>query len=832
MVKPELFGSDDERDGDTSKKLAINKRFAKDFQLRKQREDLRNNPIFSGDEEEEGDEGDASTSSSEDEDGALLTTKLDTDIMKTINAVRSKDSRIYDPQVHFFPSDAGEESDNDEDDEVDKRRTKPKRYKDVVREQTLEQVERGIDGIDKDEDAVDDDSTRRSSHRLVYNEEQAEIRASFLKSTKRLGGGSDGSEDDGDGDNDDEGLLVVKKKPHRGDDENDEKEFMEQVQRIESTMQKDEKVDYYVDPKGEVDNGSKFLMNFFKNRAWIDKEDEDDRESDSEVGIGQRLKQNDEILPMKTTDGNDGNESDASLDHLDKVDDFEAQYNFRFEEAAASQSGADFSLISYARGQTVNTLRRKDESRREKRLARKERKAAERKAKEEELKRLKNLKRKEMDRKLKEVKKVVGLTAEDEKDAGGIDEAAIMKLIEGDYDPEEFERKMQEAFGDDFYGNEDKEWKNDKDMRESLLKDEDGRVLVGQDDDGDMYDAAGDEAEAEADEGVNGDEEDDWEGEDEEYYEEGEEAQDNEETEIERKIKSKMEDELYKLDYEDIVGGMPTRFKYRQVERNDYGLTTEEILFARDTTLKQFVSLKKMAPFREDGEYNPGGRRRRRFRDTVKHEIEEEFKDSEQVEPGEVEQEEEDTAVEGRTKKRKRRRSKKSKIAASAIEEKEDPDNNIKKSEDDSTNDNVIDGKAAEQGDGAEQKRKRRRRNKKSKSIVADGQLQEPDAISKATDSVSMEKKQKPKESSEFASDQVTDKDEANGGASKESSKDHQVPSAEKTTTSSSNKEKRQKKEKKHKHKHEKKEEKKHKKKKKKSRIEGISSSRLSSYGL
>lgn len=36
-------------------------------------------------------------------------------------------------------------------------------------------------------------------------------------------------------------------------------------------------------------------------------------------------------------------------------------------------------------------------------------------------------------------------------------------------------------------------------------------------------------------------------------------------------------DEYYAMDYEDLVGGMPVRFKYRSVEQNDYGLTPEEV---------------------------------------------------------------------------------------------------------------------------------------------------------------------------------------------------------------------------------------------------------------
>ena len=61
----------------------------------------------------------------------------------------------------------------------------------------------------------------------------------------------------------------------------------------------------------------------------------------------------------------------------------------------------------------------------------------------------------------------------------------------------------------------------------------------------------------------------------------------------------KLVDDYYKLDYEDVIGDMPVRFKYRKVTPNTFGMSVEQILAAEDRELNQRVSIKKMAPYRE-----------------------------------------------------------------------------------------------------------------------------------------------------------------------------------------------------------------------------------------
>lgn len=707
--------------------FSINSKFAKEYQSRKQQEELakdRERRQRHGEDSDnyDDDDDDASTSSSEDEDGALLTAHLDTNILKTINALRNKDETIYNSNVRFFKG-SDDESSEDDDEQKQKRKAKPKRAKDVIREQILEQMKE-----EEEEEATTSSSNNKrkasqdeKTSRLAYDEQQQELRQAFLDENNNSDDNDSNSQEDSNSEKDDD-FLVIKKRHNNNSQEDEETKqiFQKELQQLEESVlhkkngdaQSNATSSTLVDPRGEVEDGEKFLLDFIKNKTWIDKSDNYDA---------------------------DNSEDDASLEALEHADEFENKYNFRFEEAmqqaeANANSGANHSVMGYARSQTMNTLRRKDETRRDKRLARKERKAAERKAKEEKLRRLKNAKREELEQKMKQVKSVLGAksakeanTADADADDANqkdndmeeehpfkngeapMDEAAIMKLLEGDYDPEKFEKSMQEAFGDDFYEKEDEEWKTDEDVRKTLQKDGDVTMV----DHGDDVEGAGDE---EGEEPYGGDDYYyDGQGEAGEgnYDEGGEEGYDQEEdngneSHLEKKVRAKLTDKLYELDYEDIVAGMPTRFKYREVEANDYGLSTQEILLARDQTLKQFVSLKKMAPYNEGEEYHVSSRKRRKFREMLQQDIEDaENRMKEQgITVNDNHSTEDGGDVDVGGKKKKRRRIKKNSGQEKTPESHEDKPE-VKGEMDNANEDGKVEGK------------KKRRRKKKGKKIPA-----------------------------------------------------------------------------------------------------------------
>ena len=444
---------------------------------------------------------------------------------------------------------------------------KAKRYKDLIRETVIQKME-DDESASSHTSFSDNEHAPVEKHRLAYDDEQVALRAAFLDSI--------------DANDDDE--LVLRRSIQTGDSQAEEV-LQKEMDALAATKKNESPT--LVDPRGEVKDGENFLLEYFKNRRWVDtlmlQQSHETEKGDA--------RHDTEVMSYNSQD---------SLNDLEKTEAFESKYNFRFEEAAG-EGGPQ--IVSYSRTSLSDTLRRKDDARKLKREQRKEKKLAERRAKEEKLKRLKNAKREEMEERVKKIKGVIKSNWTDA-DAGqeeDFDENVLLKLLDGDYDADNFDQLMSKAFGDSFYDKKEDEWKTDDDVRASCKDDpeyRDAMIAEGEEEDG------GEDMEGYVDyTGMN---------EDQDY--------DEEQTVLHKKLGAKIEEELYKLDYEDIIDDLPTRFKYRSVEEDNYGLTAEEILTASDSALKQYVSLKKMAPYAEE-RFIPGSKRRKRFREILQKEL-------------------------------------------------------------------------------------------------------------------------------------------------------------------------------------------------------------------
>lgn len=509
-----------------SNELRINEKFATKFEQRERFKDLTRAKELLRDGDL--DEDDSESDESEDEDAELLSSNLDLKILQTINSLKKKDPKIYDPNTKFFSDDEeGDDDESDDDDDEDGDNTKQHKkqtFKDIIRQQIQDNDNGDLNSDDDNEDSRAKLASKRSKSQLLYDHEQEKIRQQFLSAA-----GHDIA------DSEDEDLLLIKPKSAAeiADEERAIQAELEEMRRLETNEDDNdiEKVD--------------FLQQYLSKKLWkepklkkrthaIDDENSDDLEEDEEA--------------------------------VEEAERFESKYNFRFEEMAAEQQQTQSSsydtasklIMQQSAGQVMGhartvegSVRRTDDKRKQQREARKELKEKEKRQKENELRRLKNLKKDELKERLQKIGEISGL-----KKLGLIDEG----FLDEEWDPEKHEQMMQGEFGEEYY-NED-----------------DDAMLIGEDDE--RYNVLPDDDEMLMDDDNNN-------------YE----RQEIDEEAAKASI-SQLMGEYYALDYEDVIAGIPCRFKYTPVAAEDFGLTTEEILMADDNELNQFVSLKSIAPYR------------------------------------------------------------------------------------------------------------------------------------------------------------------------------------------------------------------------------------------
>ncbi|XP_035698638.1 protein KRI1 homolog [Branchiostoma floridae] len=574
----------------------INKDFAKKYDEYRRKEELQKLKDRYGDVDV--DASSSSSSETEDEDAVELTPAIEKGFLKTLAALKSKDPRIYQQDVSFY-EDKKAESDKAEG-KGKKPREKPMFLKDYERKVLLEKG--GLFAVycrgPSDEESSDDESAMKKPVSPSYYEEQEQIKQSFKQALSA-------------GDDDDEyGSLLVERQRTQEELDEDERDYKAWL-----TGQKEELANKYKDmgplkqywTNPELDKGEAFLRDYILNQEYRDP----DRD---------RIPTYDEIV-----DEEDDIDYSEDEEYLEKAENFERKFNFRYEEP-----DAEF-IKSFPRT-IASSVRRKDERRKKKREETRERKKQEKHKKKDELKQLKNLKKKEILDKLDHLKEITG-----NKDIG-FNQADL----EGDFDPKKYDEMMKNVFNEDYYGEGEGE-KPEFPEEEDLEDDVDWDNWHG------PYEEGGGGGEYDWENSQEGAEphcEDPDFNMDADYDPDAPQSTSQEILAMSKKKKRRRKlgtyfatavnkkkpvfdpndktfeeylSDYYKLDYEDVIGDMPCRFKYRNVMANNFGLSTEEVLRAEDRELNTWCSVKAMSKYRsEEEEHRELKRYRKKGRDTRK----------------------------------------------------------------------------------------------------------------------------------------------------------------------------------------------------------------------
>ncbi|XP_058510304.1 protein KRI1 homolog [Solea solea] len=566
--------------------LKVNQQFAQKYDKYRQKEELQRLKDRYGD---RGDSDSETSESSSDDSEVELDPAVERDFYRTLSLLKRKDPRIYQKDATFFSEGA---STSDEKPSTSKKAVKPMYLKDYERKVILER-----EGKYEDDDESDSEEAFQRRERAAspsYIQEQKELKQSFQKFVQ------DSDEED-EGSEEGEGIkLLTRRIKTQEEKDNEEADYVDWL-KGQTELEGPEEVkdmqclkDYWNDP--QLDEKECFLRDYVLNKGYKDGDGEDER-----------IPTYDEVVQDDVEDSEEEGEN-----FLERQENFEKSYNFRFEEPDAQR------IKTYPRN-IATSVRSKDDSRKLKRQEVKERKQKEKEQKQEQLKQLKNLKRNEIMEKLNKLKELTGN-----------EQLAFSQMdLEGDFDPQQHDQLMQKFFGDEYYGGEEEEkpqfdddeeehwnWDTWTGERQEDDLDEDyggeGRETTQPhcDDENFVMDADYDPNQHMASKKQKKKERKKMKKED--LPQMGKKKKKSHFAQVitqnkpvfdpqERSFEQYL-DEYYKLDYEDIIDDLPCRFRYRQVLANDFGLTTDEVLIANDKELNQWCSLKKTCMFRSENE--------------------------------------------------------------------------------------------------------------------------------------------------------------------------------------------------------------------------------------
>ncbi|KAI4621438.1 uncharacterized protein J4E87_006655 [Alternaria ethzedia] len=373
----------------------------------------------------------------------------------------------------------------------------------------------------------------------TYAQEQEDARQDLVKALK-----------DADEEEDDD-FIVAKEKPQKSKSD-----------KPKITAEDVEKADQ--DPET-------FLSNFMASRAWVPT-------------------QSARFQPLLSDD----EDEDAA------ADEWENSYNLYFEDT----TGANEKIMTYARDAVASTTVRRDDKsgRRKAREQARQKREAERREKEQELARLRKLKVEDMESKVKQIRKIGGLSGRD----FNIDE--WKDVLEADWSDEQWDAEMQKRFGDAYYGDsvEDEEEggkKSKKPKKPKFDDDIDIKDLVPDfkdDSEEERPDLSSDEEMPEA-EAEDDDEEAGVSSKKSSKQRKQERAEAKSTARRDRRLIENLVNQ--NLEYEAALAAKPSkaasRFRYRETSPTSFGLTARDILLADDKALNDFAGLKKLAAFRD-----------------------------------------------------------------------------------------------------------------------------------------------------------------------------------------------------------------------------------------